>query len=306
MKVVFFGTPAVAVPFLEKLAALSSVQGVVTAPDKPAGRGYAVQPTAVKAAAERLGLPVLQPATLKGFSLDGFGPLDLGLVVAYGKLIPPGTFEAPRFGLVNVHFSLLPKYRGAGPVQWALINGERETGVSLFRIEKGLDAGPVYLKQAVAVEPEDDSAVLRDRLVKAGLELAEELLRKMEAGPLSAQSQSGEPTFAPLLKKEDGLIRWEEKSAEAVANLVRGTYEWPGAFTPFRGKTVKIRSAVALSGGEGLPGTLVSLERGEGLLVQCRSGRLKVRRLQPEGKREMSADDFWNGFHPAPGEKFDS
>ncbi len=305
LKVVFFGTPAVAVPFLEKLSALASVRGVVTAPDKPAGRGYAVQSPAVKAAADKLGLPVFQPATLKGFSLEALGPLDLGLVVAYGKLIPPEIFDMPRFGLVNVHFSLLPKYRGAGPVQWALIHGERETGVSLFRIEKGLDTGPVYLKKAVTVGVEDDSAVLRERLVEAGLELTEELFRGLEAGNFTAQPQQGEPTFAPLLKKEDGLIRWEEKTAEQIACIVRGTYEWPGAFTRFRGKTVKIRSAVALSGGEGVPGTLISLERGEGLLVQCRSGRLKVRRLQPEGKREMSADDFWNGFRPSPGERFE-
>jgi methionyl-tRNA formyltransferase len=301
LNTVFFGTPAVAVPFLEKLHSLSRVKAVVTAPDKPAGRGYEVRPTPVKAAAARLGLPVLQPETLKTFSLDGLGPLDVGLVVAYGKLIPPAVFDAPRHGLVNAHFSLLPKYRGAGPVQWALIRGEKETGVSFFRIETGLDTGPLYLQRPLPVRPEDDAGTLMERLVSAGVGMMEELLK----GPFEPRPQAGEPTLAPLLKKEDGLLKWGEKSSHELSDLVRGTSQWPGAFTYYQGKSVKVRRASPLEGGAGRPGAL-ALERGKGVLVQCRSGRLLVERLQPEGKKEMSAEDFWNGFRPAPGDGFES
>lgn len=305
MNTVFFGTPAAAVPFLDKWAALTRVKAVITAPDKPAGRGYDVRPTAVKEAALRLGLPVLQPESLKEFSLKDLGPLDAGLVVAYGKLIPPAVFDAPAHGLVNVHFSLLPRYRGAGPVQWALINGEKETGVSLFRIEKGLDTGPVYLQAALPVRPDDDSASLRGRLSESGLALTETLVRQIEGNTLAGRPQEGAVSLAPLLKKEDGLLRWAEKSAAALDALVRGTHEWPGAFTSYRGKAVKVRQASPIDGGKGAPGAL-AFERGEGLLVQCREGRLRVKRLQPEGKKEMSADDFWNGFRPAADDRFES
>jgi methionyl-tRNA formyltransferase len=302
LNTVFFGTPSVAVPFLERLHGISQVRGVVTSPDKPAGRGYDVQPTPVKSAAQRLGLPVHQPALLKGFSLEEMGPLDLGIVVAYGKLIPSSVFNVPRHGLVNVHFSLLPKYRGAGPVQWALINGEKETGVSLFRIEAGMDTGPVYLQRPETVRPEDDTRSLRDRLSVAGLELMEELVRKIDG--LSPHPQEGAPSAAPLLRKEDGRLKWDALSAEAAAGLVRGTSEWPGAFTLYKGKTVKVKSALPRPDGQGRPGAVLGLEK-EGLLVQCLSGKLVVRKLQPEGKREMDAADFWNGFRLQPGDRFE-
>jgi methionyl-tRNA formyltransferase len=303
LNAVFFGTPEVAVPFLEKLNGLTRVAAVVTAPDAPSGRGYEIRPPAVKTAAQRLGLPVLQPDSLKEFSLDGLGPLDFGLVVAYGRIIPPAVFDCPKRGLVNVHFSLLPKFRGAAPVQWALIRGEKETGVTLFRIEKGLDTGPVHLQKAAAVRPEDDVSTLRGRLAALGLELLEELVRGIEGGSFETRPQTGEPSLAPSLKKEDGRIRWAEQSAEEVSRRARGTSEWPGAFGTFRGRTVKIRRAEAREG-SGVPGA-ASAEKGEGLLIQCRSGRLLVRRLQPEGKKEMSGEEFWNGARPAAGEKFE-
>jgi methionyl-tRNA formyltransferase len=308
LNTVFFGTPAVAVPFLERLAKKSRVMGVVSSPDRPAGRGYSVVPTDVKQAAVSLGLPVQQPEKLADFSLEkafGHKP-DVGIVVAYGHLIPPSVFREPTHGLVNAHFSLVPKYRGAGPMQWALIRGEKETGVSLFQIEKGLDTGPVFLQGRYAVPPEANASTLRESLVSLGLELLDEFLRRLEEGPWSPTPQSGEATVAPLLTKEDGRIVWSEKSAEEIVNLIRGTYEWPGAYGVIKGQRVKIRAAERASDGSGPPGEITAVEKGRGFLVKCLSDTLRVLRVQPEGKKEMDAPSFWNGARLAVGDRFES
>jgi methionyl-tRNA formyltransferase len=307
LSTLFFGTPETAVPFLERLDGKSRLLGVVTSPDKPAGRGYALTPPAVKRAAEKLGRPVLQPASLKDpafhAALAAWGPADLGVVVAYGKLIPPAIFDLPRFGLMNAHFSLLPKYRGAAPVQWALMRGETLTGVSLFRIEKGLDTGPVYLQKPVAVRPEDTSASLRARLADEGLALLEEVLARFEAGGAAAIPQTGEPSLAPILKKEDGRVDWAARSAKEIANLVRGAWEWPGAFCQWKGQTLKIRAAEPRpwSGSEA-PGTVVAMEKGRGFLIKSRDGALLLLRVQPEGKKELDAWGFWNGARLSVGD----
>lgn len=297
-----------AVPFLERLAKKSRVLGVVSSPDRPAGRGYSVVPTDVKQAAMSLGLPVQQPEKLADFSLEkafGHKP-DVGIVVAYGHLIPPSVFREPTHGLVNAHFSLVPKYRGAGPMQWALIRGEKETGVSLFQIEKGLDTGPVFLQGRYAVPPEANASTLRESLVSLGLELLDEFLRRLEEGPWSPTPQSGEATVAPLLTKEDGRIVWSEKSAEEIVNLIRGTYEWPGAYGVIKGQRVKIRAAERASDGSGFPGEITAVEKGRGFLVKCLSDTLRILRVQPEGKKEMDAPSFWNGARLAVGDRFES
>lgn len=296
-----------AVPFLERLAKKSRVMGVVSSPDRPAGRGYGVLPTDVKQAAVRLGLPLQQPEKLTGFSLEkAFGQKPhVGLVVAYGHLIPPSVFNEPTHGLVNAHFSLVPKYRGAGPMQWALIRGEKETGVSLFQIEKGLDTGPVFLQRRYAIPPEENAATLRENLVSLGLELLDEFLRKLEEGPWVPAPQMGEATSAPLLTKEDGRIVWGEKSAEEIVNLIRGTYEWPGAYGVIKGQRVKIRVAERSLDGSGAPGEITAVEKGQGFLVKCRSDSLRVLRVQPEGKKEMDAPSFWNGARLAVGDRFE-
>jgi methionyl-tRNA formyltransferase len=286
------------------------VVGVVTAPDKPSGRGYGLTSPAVKVAAQALGLPVFQPESLKDplfqTQLKQLGPVDLGLVVAYGKLIPRDIFSIPQWGLVNVHFSLLPRYRGAGPVQWALIRGEEETGVSLFRIDEGLDMGPLYLQGALPILPEDDVLSLRERLVKRGLELTETLLSSLGAKPpFEPTPQVGEPSLAPLLMKEDGRVRWSLWTAFDAANRVRGTAEWPGASTHWQGKLLKIRRAEPRQTvSTASPGEVLALEKDKGFLVKCLSGALLVTRVQPEGKREMTALDFWNGFRLKPGNRF--
>ncbi len=307
LSTVFFGTPDVAVPFLERLAKNSHVMGVVTSPDRPAGRGYALAPTEVKRAAEALGLPVQQPEKLAGFSLAGsFGKTpDVGIVVAYGHLIPPSVFNEPRRGLVNVHFSLVPRYRGAGPMQWALIRGESETGVSLFQIEKGLDTGPVFLQGRMPIEAKDNAVTLREKLVGQGIELMEEFLRKLEQGDCSPVPQSGEVLMAPQLTKEDGRIRWGQRSALDIVNLIRGTYEWPGAFGILKGQRVKIRRAEAEIQQSGRPGEITAVEKGRGFLVKCSPDSLWVLRVQPEGKKEMDASDFWNGARLAVGDRFE-
>ena len=306
LNTVFFGTPGVAVPFLERLAKKSRVIGVVSSPDRPAGRGYAVRPTEVKQAAGALGLPVHQPEKLAGFSLEKvFGEKpDVGLVVAYGHLIPPSVFSEPKHGLVNAHFSLVPKYRGAAPMQWALIRGEKETGVSLFQIDKGLDTGPVFLQGRYAIAPEDNAATLRDHLVPLGLELLEEFLRRLEEGPWTPTIQGGDATVAPLLTKEEGRIRWGQQSAAEIVNLIRGTYEWPGAYGVVNGQRIKIRKAERVLRGTGAPGDITAVEKGRGFLVKCLSDSLCVLRVQPEGKKEMDALSFWNGARLSVGDRF--
>lgn len=308
LNTVFFGTPAVAVPFLERLAKNSRVMGVVSSPDRPAGRGYSLVPTEVKQAALSLGLPVQQPEKLAGFSLESaFGKKpDVGIVVAYGHLIPSAVFNEPRHGLVNVHFSLVPKYRGAGPMQWALIRGEKETGVSLFQIEKGLDTGPVFLQRKYGIMPEDNAESLRKNLVSLGLELLEEFLRKLEEGPWVPSPQAGESTGAPSLAKEDGRILWAQRSAQEIANLVRGTYEWPGAYGVVKGQRVKIRKTERSPDNFGVPGEIIAVEKGRGFLVKCLTDSLWVLRVQPEGKKEMDAPSFWNGARLEVGDRFES
>jgi methionyl-tRNA formyltransferase len=306
LKTVFLGTPAPAVPFLELLRRKTRVVGVITSPDRPAGRGYALTESPVKEAAAALALPVFQPASLKSpdvlSTLKDWGPVDLGVVVAYGQLIPPAVFSFPRWGMTNVHFSLLPLYRGAAPVQWALIRGESETGVTLFRIEQGLDTGPIFLQAPARIQPEDTSAGLRGRLVELGLKLLEKALKGFETGSLSAEPQSGEPSWAPALKKSDGRIRWDQQDAPDIVNLIRGTYEWPGAFCLWKGQALKIRAAEPRPGNGSSPGRVLGLEKGLGFVVRCRSDALLIRQVQPEGKKDMPAQDFWNGARLKPGD----
>jgi len=310
LNTIFLGTPDVAVPFLKVLAEKSRLLGVVTMPDQPVGRGYELACPPVKNAALGLGVPVLQPAALRAPAVEEalrrWGAADLGVAVAYGKIIPLNIFSYPRLGMLNVHFSLLPKYRGAAPVQWALIRGERRTGVSLFQIEEALDSGPIYLQAGEDIRTEDNSLTLRARLVEIGVRLLEDALSLFERGECFPKKQEGEPSLAPSLRKVDGLIHWNLRSAEDVINLIRGTYEWPSAYTFFRGQMLKIREAGVARGNGGEPGEIVGLEKGQGFLVRCAKEALLVRRVQPEGKKEMGAMDFWNGARLKLGDRFES
>lgn len=303
MRILFFGTPKTAVPFLERLHQAHTVAAVVCQPDEPAGRGYKVTPPPTKIFALRNGLPVFQP-TGKWSDEDverlrGYGA-DLGVAVAYGRIMPRPVFGAPRLGTVNVHFSLLPKYRGAAPMQWALINGETETGVSIFWIEEGLDSGPVSAQRAVPIEPGDRMDTLREKLTAAGLQALEGVVVDCEKGSIRRVSQTGTPTLAPLLKKEDGRIDWTLPAAR-VSNLIAGVVEWPGATTLYRtaegeDRRLKILAATPGDGAAaGSPGEVVAVDKEKGIGIKAADRVLWLSTVQPEGKKAMDAFSFWNG-----------
>jgi len=309
MNLLFCGTPDFAVASLERLIAEKcSIHLVITNPDEPSGRGYELKASPVKRVAAQAGLEVFQPAKLKDPAtvafLSRYRP-DAIVVVAYGHILPKWMLDLPRWGCVNVHASLLPKYRGAAPIQWALIRGERVTGVTTMRIDEGLDTGNMLLKREVAIEDADTTETLRDRLSRSGAELLIETLERLERGDLVAERQDHtQATLAPILKKEDGRIDWTLAAGE-IRNRIRGLRPWPGAYTMFRGKNFRLWAA-ALPETAKLcsfaPGTLLGEPRR--LLVACGGGTvLEATEVQLEGRKRLSARDFLNGVKLAPGEK---
>ena len=306
MKTVFFGTPDTAVPFLRKLAQKSKVVAVVAQPDKPSGRGLSIQPTPVKAAGLELGLNVLQPAKPSEIagSLKALSP-DLFVVVAYGRLLKADVLSVPRLGSLNAHFSLLPKYRGAAPVQWSLVRGETRTGVTLFWLDEGMDTGPIQAQRETPVGPDEDAPALLARLTALGVELLDETLAELEAGRVARRPQAGEATLAPLIKREDARLElsWP---AEKVHDMVRGFKAWPRAQleTP-KGRLLVLKTALpspADPPGQGRPGRILRVDGGRGLVVECGScSRLWFLDVQPEGKKTLSAADFANGLRLAEG-----
>jgi len=309
MKLIFCGTPQFAVPTLEGLIAEKhDIELVMTNPDEPSGRGYEVRPSPVKRAALKGGLEVFQPRKLKEEAtkqfLSKYHP-DLIVVVAYGHIIPRWMIDLPVYGCVNLHASLLPKYRGAAPIQWAIIRGESVTGVTTMKIDEGLDTGDILLKREVAIQDEDTTETLSERLSGAGADLMAETLPKLIRAEIQAQSQNhAQATFAPILKKEDGRIDWK-LMADEIGWRVRGLRPWPGAYTSFRARNLHLWSAAPVPGqaeqGMG-PGSLLP-ERGT-LRVVCGQGTLlEVHELQLEGRKRLPAQDFLNGVRPARGEK---
>jgi methionyl-tRNA formyltransferase len=302
MKTIFLGTPALAVPFLERLAQKTDVRTVITAPDQPAGRGYELKAPEVKVAAQKLSLPVLQPETLKDAAavekIRALGA-DVGIVVAYGKLLPKEVLSLLKHGFLNVHFSLLPKYRGAAPIQWALVNGETETGVTLFWLDEGMDTGPIFLQKKIAIQPEDDADSLRNKLVELGVSSLEEALQLLEKSKPRRDPQTGPASKAPILKKENGRIDWA-KPAEAIQNQVRGFAPWPGAYV--EGLKI-VKAKVSFDSEKAAPGTVIRLVSGEGPVVKCGSNSLVLLQVQPEGKKAMPAWSWWQGARLKLGEK---
>jgi methionyl-tRNA formyltransferase len=308
MQLIFCGTPQFAVPTLERLLAEGfTIELVVSQPDEPSGRGYEVKPPPVKQVAERAGIRVFQPAKLKDPAtqevLSPYRPEAI-VVVAYGRIIPPWMIDLPRLGCINLHASLLPKYRGAAPIQWALIRGERVTGVTTMKIDPGLDTGDILLRREVEIREEDTAETLAERLSVLGADLMVETLRGLARGEITPRPQEHSlATLAPLLKKEHGRIDWS-LTAQEIGWRVRGLYPWPGAYTTFRGKNLHVwAAAVAPAAAARLePGTLTA-ERGR-LFVACGQGtQLEVNQLQVEGRKRLAARDFLNGVHLQPGEK---
>jgi methionyl-tRNA formyltransferase len=297
MRLVFLGTPVFAVPSLERLVAAGhDVLQVITQPDRPLGRGLRMAISPVKHAAFGLRIPVAQPERVRRpeavEALRTLAP-DCMVVVGYGQIIPQSVIDLPPHGIVNVHASLLPKYRGAAPVQWAIANGETRTGVTTMRIDAGLDTGDILLARETEIGPEETAVELGARLAQLGADLLIETLKEIEAGRMVSRRQdSSKATLAPILKKEDGLIDWS-RPAESVHNLIRGMQPWPGAFTTFRGQTLRIwRAWVGPASGSAPPGRFAGLNP---LTVSCGEGALQLLEVQLEGRRVMTGPAFANG-----------
>jgi methionyl-tRNA formyltransferase len=296
MRLIFLGTPAFAVPTLERVVeAGHQVLAVVTQPDRPSGRGQNAAPSPVKEAAGQLGLPVYQPERVRRPEaveyLRAMGA-DAMVVVGYGQIIPQTVIDLVPLGIINVHASLLPKYRGAGPIQWAIAKGETRTGVTTMRIDAGLDTGDMLLKAETEIGPEENAIQLGERLAALGAALLVKTLEGLERGTIAPQKQDpAEATYAPLLKKEDGLIDWSQP-AQAIHDRVRGLQPWPGAYTKFRGQTLHIWKSRRRPGQSAAAGRLAGLRP---LVVGCGSGSLELVEVQLEGRKRMAAADFANG-----------
>lgn len=307
MKTVFFGSPEAALPSLEALlAAGHSVEIVVTQPDRPAGRGRRPAPSAVKAFAVERGLPVIAPTKIRADETARRTILDAGadvhVVVAYGQIIPNDVHAPPRYHSLNVHFSLLPKYRGAAPVQWAVLNGDPETGVTVIELNDRMDEGDVLASESVAIGPGETAGELERRLARLGAGLLVRTLDGIDRLPRVPQDH-GQATLAPKVRKEDGLIDWNA-TAFSVDRRVRALGERPGAFTFFNGKRINIlRGGPGLARiGDGGPGRIASVDK-NGLLVACGSGQAYlIAVLQPEGRGAMSAHAFSLGTKLSPGD----
>jgi len=306
MRVIFFGTSAFAVPTLEQLvAARHTIAMCVTQPDRPQGRGLGYEPSAVKRAALQLGLPLAQPERLDVTEFEPLHP-EVGVVLAYGKLITRSLLALPAQGMLGVHPSLLPQYRGAAPVSRALLAGETTTGVTIFKLVEALDAGDIICQQTVAIDPEEDAEVLTARLAQRG---AQELVRALElmaSGRVSLTPQdAARVSYASKLTKAEGQIEWT-RSAEEIARLVRATVPWPGATTSWNGQPLKVWAASVhpdASNTSGVPGTVVS-SHGETITVATGQGTLALKTLQPAGRRRMSVKQFLAGHPVRVGERF--
>ena len=326
MRLVFMGTPDFAVPALRALVSGGhEVVGVFTQPDRPAGRGKNLKPSPVKAAAEELGLTVFQPEKIKTpegiLQLRALAP-DGIIVVAYGQILSREILQLPAKGCINVHASLLPAYRGAAPIHWAVMKGETNTGVTTMLMDEGLDTGDMLLRREIRISNEATTGEIHDQLAFLGGELLLETLKELELGRLVTIPQTGQSNYAPLLKREHERIDWSHRAID-LHHQIRGLNPWPGAFTTFRGENLKIwRSTPFLpidkdQEMEGLnfepkttnhesqvavPGQIIQVHE-DSLMVQTGNGLLQILEVQPAGKRVMSARDFFNGRHGHVGEK---
>jgi len=308
MNLIFCGTPQFAVPTLQAVVdAGHTVRLVVTQPDRPSGRGLELAAPPLKRLAQKLAVPVTQPDKIKDnlefrARLEEIKP-DAIVVVGYGRIIPQWMIDIPPHGNLNLHASLLPRYRGAAPVQWAIAMGEAVSGVTTMRIDAGLDTGPILLQREMPIAPEDTAETLAPRLAALGAILMVETLRGLQAGEITPRPQdNSRASLAPMLKKEDGLIDFHRTAVE-ICNRLRGFQPWPGAFTAFRGKNLNLWAAQPAAMHDAVPPAEMKVED-DRLLVGCGQGTvLEPLTVQPEGKKRMPARDFVHGYHPNPGEQ---
>lgn len=308
-KVVFMGTPRFAVPSLMALIEAGyELAVVVTRPDKPRGRGLALLPSPVKEAALKRGIRVIEPRNVRDESfiseLRSISP-DFIVVVAYGKILPPPVLGIPSRGCINLHASILPRYRGAAPINRAIVNGDKETGVSTMLMDAGMDTGPVLLTERVAIGDDDTAEDLAQTLSTAGARLLVETIRGLAQGSIAGTPQDDKAaTCAPTLKKEDGRIDWGRNASE-VKNLMRGLYPWPGAYTVWKGMVLKVHSghpAGACAGGDNTePGAVLDATK-DSIIIKCGGGAFEITELQPENRKRMGAGDFIKGYRITKGD----
>lgn len=298
MKIIYFGSDTFGIPSLERLKRKHSLMCVVTAPDRPSGRGMKISATPVKTWALENRIPVHQPENIADANfietLNNLSP-DLIILISYGKILSKAIINLPSLKAINVHPSLLPKYRGAAPIEWALINGEQETGITVITIKNKVDTGDIIKQKKVIVNENDDIRSLKQRLSKLAPSLLIESIKDVEKG-IQPLPQQGTPTYARRLQKKDGLIKWSQSAIE-IYNLVRGLKEWPGTYTFLNGKYIKIYGAYpAQEDSNQTPGEVVNLDKSY-LYVACGKGILKINKIQMEGKKLMSISEFLRG-HP--------
>lgn len=306
IRTVFMGTPEFALATLQGLIETGlNLCAVYTQPDRPKGRGNKLTPPPVKELAQQHGIPVYQPVKLRQpevvEELRALQP-DLIVVVAFGQILPKSVLEIPRYGCINVHASLLPRYRGAAPINKAIIEGETVAGVTTMNMDVGLDTGAMLVKKSLSVGPEETAGELHDRLALLGREAMEETVRRLCAGTLVAEPQDdSQHTYAPMLKKEDGLIDWS-RSAAAIHNQVRGLDPWPGAYTLLEGEVLKLARTLPQTSPSGEPGSILAAGA-DGVTIACGDGSLLVRELQLPGKKRLAASDFLRGRPLAVGSR---
>lgn len=297
MKIIFMGTPDFAAASLEALiASRHEIQAVVTQPDKPKGRKGELTPSPVKVVAEGKGIKVYQPLKVRDEefveTLRAYNP-DVIVVVAFGQIIPLSILKMPKFGCVNIHGSLLPKYRGAAPIQWAVLDGEKETGITTILMDEGIDTGDILLKKTIKIDTDETSGSLFDKLMALGAETILETLDELEKGSLTPTKQGESPTaYAKMLTKAMGLIDFT-KSAKELDCFVRGMDPWPSAYTLLSGKTLKLWKVRAVEG-SGKAGSVIGIGK-ESFTIACGEGAIEVLEVQLEGKKRMSAGDFLKG-----------
>jgi methionyl-tRNA formyltransferase len=299
MRVIFMGTPDFAVPALRALAEADyDIVAVVTQPDRPKGRGKKNTSPPVKETAVSLNIPIFQPAKIKDpdfiCALRDLAP-DVIVVVAYGRILPKDILTIPGYGCINIHASLLPKYRGAAPIHWAVINGEKVTGITTMFMDEGLDTGDMILREAVPIHDDDNVGAVHDRLAVLGAGLLIKTLSLLRCGRAPRLPQTGESSYAPMLKTEDELVLWSRPAADTY-NQIRGMAPWPGARTTLHGKVMKIWHAELFEedGSAVLPGQVISAG-GDGIVVQAGKGRLKIKEIQLQGAKRLSSADFLRG-----------